>query len=112
LPADISVFLAQVLPALAGAICFRSEIKDGRLSWPGRGIFLLLLIVAASAVASVSIIDPENQEQVDGFVDGAQGLVTMRAGAEATLRLAATYLLMLIGLRVPISKPTSSPEGT
>jgi len=101
-PTDVATLAAQVLPALAMAICFRRTGRR-RLSWAGwLGIFILSS-GSIAAFLGVVHIDPRDPYQLRNYSGGPDGLLQLEGWARASLRQGLTYLLLLLGLQVRVS---------
>ncbi len=102
-PTDIAKTLLATLPALVVAISFRPGSLNV-LTRPGKLSLLVLVVGGTVAFAVVAYLNPDDSLQASRLDGGVLAIQQLRAGAEASLRYSLTYVVMLLGFQVEVTK--------
>jgi hypothetical protein len=110
IPATVTGTAMQILPALLTALCFASDKIT--LSWTGRIVFVLDLILVALSAVAVSILNPDAKWAND-FTGNNSGLVqAYKDTAEFCLNTGLVYFGLLTGLTLSTTTARSAATST
>ena len=101
LPNDVTAGLAQTLPALIGAVCFRRS-SNQRLNNIGLALFVFLVASALLNLVALFFLQPDESYQSSNVVIGKDGLEYLETECRARLRMAMTYIFLFLGLQVSV----------
>ena len=97
-PQAIGGPLLQFVPAMVAAYCFSSSRSE--LSWTGRFVFIITLLVLGLSIFELAIIDPENTGQALNISGGKTTLQSFVDIARFSRDTAIVYMGMLTGFAV------------
>ena len=109
LPNSITTTLIQSLPALIGAICYR-RLSNIKINLYAQILFWALVIGCLSSILSLFLLDPNDKSQTGNVIIGEIGLERLHDDCEASLRAVITYILLFLGLQVPVRQDQKLPN--
>lgn len=107
-PNSVATMTVQSLPALVGSICYR-RLSHPKIYRIARFLFLLLLIGGSLTLLALFFLNPDDSSQWSNVLVGRDGLIRLHHDCEGALRTLMIYILLFVGLQIPVQSREPTP---